>query len=39
MIADTGDIIDNDDGSLKGGRMGVYCDSQEDIMWSALSYK
>jgi len=39
MIADTGDIIDNDQDSLKGGRIGVYCDSQENIMWSALSYK
>ena len=39
LVADTGDIRDNDQGSLKGGRLGVYCDSQEDITWSALSYR
>ena len=39
LVADTGDIWDNDQGSLKGGRLGVYCDSQEDITWSALSYR
>ena len=39
LIVDTGDIIDEGDQSLKGGRLGVYCDSQEKITWSALSYK
>ena len=24
---------------LRGGRLGVYCDSQEAIVWSALSYR
>eukprot|EP00092_Neocalanus_flemingeri_P009610 GFUD01010342.1.p1 GENE.GFUD01010342.1~~GFUD01010342.1.p1 ORF type:complete len:223 (+),score=63.41 GFUD01010342.1:82-669(+) len=39
MIADSGNIIDDGDGSLRGGRLGVYCDSQEQIIYSALSYK
>ena len=38
-IADSGDIFDNGPESLRGGRLGVYCDSQEKITWSALSYK
>ena len=32
-----GNITDTD--SLKRGRLGVYCDSQQNIRWSALSYK
>ena len=39
LIQDSGDIIDNGPESLRGGRLGVYCDSQEQITWSALSYK
>ena len=39
LIIDTEDIFDNTEDSLKGGRLGVYCDSQEDIIWSALSYR
>ena len=39
MIEDSGDIFDNGPESLKGGRLGVYCDSQEKITWSALSYR
>ena len=39
LIADSGDIIDDGVNSLRGGRLGVYCDSQEQITWSALSYK
>ena len=39
LIADSGDIIDNGPDSLKGGRLGVYCDSQENIIWSALMYR
>ena len=38
-IADSGNIIDDGPTSLKGGRLGVYCDSQEQITWSALNYK
>ena len=29
----TGTIIDESDGVLRGGRLGVYCDSQEKITW------
>ena len=39
LVADTGDIIDNGEGSLRGGRMGVFCYSQQSITWSALSYR
>ena len=39
LIEDSGDIIDDGDESLKGGRLGVYCDSQQEITWSALSYR
>ena len=39
QLHDSGDIVDNGPESLRGGRLGVYCDSQENIMWSALSYK
>ena len=39
LIEDSGDIIDNGAESLRGGRLGVYCDSQEGITWSALSYR
>lgn len=39
MIEDSGDIFDNGPESLKGGRLGVYCDSQQEITWSALSYR
>ena len=39
QIADSGDILDDGPDSLRGGRLGVYCDSQEQITWSALSYK
>ena len=39
LVVDTGDIRDEGGASLKGGRLGVYCDSQEDITWSALSYR
>ena len=38
-IADSGDILDDGPESLRGGRLGVYCDSQEQITWSALSYR
>ena len=39
LLHESGDILDNGAESLRGGRLGVYCDSQESIMWSALSYK
>ena len=39
LLHESGDIVDNGAESLRGGRLGVYCDSQESIMWSALSYK
>ena len=34
-------IYDNDVGgpAYKGGRIGVYCDSQALVTWSALSFK
>ena len=39
LLHDTGDIIDNGEEALRGGRMGVFCYSQQDITWSALSYR
>ena len=39
LIADSGNIIDDGQDSLRGGRLGVYCDSQELITWAALSYR
>ena len=38
-IADSGNVIDIGTDALKGGRLGVYCDSQELVTWSALSYR
>lgn len=39
LMADSDVIIDNGENSLKGGRVGVYVDSQEGVTWSALSYR
>ena len=39
LLLDTGDLIDSSNATLKGGRLGVFCMSQEDITWSALSYR
>ena len=39
LVLDSGNIIDTGADRLSGGKLGVYCDSQESIMWSALSYK
>ena len=36
LIQDTGDIFDMSSKSLKGGRIGVWCNSQEKITWSFL---
>lgn len=39
LAVDSGNIIDNGKDSFKGGRLGVYCDSQGLITWSALTYR
>ncbi|XP_076289321.1 cartilage oligomeric matrix protein-like isoform X1 [Lasioglossum baleicum] len=36
LIADSGDLHDL---TLKGGRLGVYCFSQEKITWSDMDYR
>jgi len=36
LAADSGKILDD---SIKGGRLGVFCFSQEKIIWSNLEYK
>ena len=33
------EVYDTSEDRLRGGRMGVYCDSQQEIIWSALSYR
>ena len=38
-IVDTGDISDSNPDRLMGGKLGVYCDSQQEITWSALRYR
>merc|ERR1719308_706496 len=39
LLLDTGDVIDSSSETLRGGRLGVFCMSQEDITWSALTYR
>uniref|UniRef100_A0AAQ5Z5N0 Cartilage oligomeric matrix protein n=1 Tax=Amphiprion ocellaris TaxID=80972 RepID=A0AAQ5Z5N0_AMPOC len=36
MVADTGVIID---ATMRGGRLGVFCFSQENIIWANLRYR
>ena len=33
------EVVDSGADRLRGGRLGVYCDSQEAVVWSALSYR
>ena len=33
------EIVDNGAESLRGGRLGVYCASQDSVLWSALRYR
>lgn len=39
LVLDSGNIIDTGADRLSGGKLGVYCDSQENISWSALRYR
>ena len=36
LVADSGNIVDK---THQGGRLGVYCFSQENIIWSDLVYR
>ncbi|XP_025066099.1 cartilage oligomeric matrix protein [Alligator sinensis] len=36
MVADTGVVLDT---TMRGGRLGVFCFSQENIIWSNLRYR
>ncbi|XP_069506231.1 thrombospondin-3 [Ambystoma mexicanum] len=36
LVADSGVVIDS---SMRGGRLGVFCFSQENIIWSNLQYR
>lgn len=36
LVADSGVIVDT---SMRGGRLGVFCFSQENIIWSNLQYR
>ena len=36
LVADSGVVIDT---SMKGGRLGAFCFSQEQVIWSNLGYR
>ncbi|XP_071476571.1 cartilage oligomeric matrix protein-like [Diadema antillarum] len=36
LIADSGYLVDT---TMRGGRVGLFCFSQEDIIWSRMTYK
>lgn len=36
IVADSGVVIDT---TMRGGRLGVFCFSQENIIWSNLRYR
>ncbi len=36
LVADSGVTIDT---TMRGGRLGVFCFSQENIIWSNLKYR
>lgn len=36
LVVDTGVIID---ATMRGGRLGVFCFSQENIIWANLRYR
>lgn len=36
LVADSGVVIDT---AMRGGRLGVFCFSQENIIWSNLQYR
>jgi hypothetical protein len=36
LVADSGVLVDT---SMRGGRLGVFCFSQEQIIWSNLGYR
>ena len=39
QLFDTGKVQDNTTSPLKGGRLGVFCFSQANVRFSALSYR
>lgn len=36
MVADSNVVVDT---TMRGGRLGVFCFSQENIIWSNLRYR
>lgn len=39
LLVDSQNLIDNGAQSLRGGRLGVFSDSQALVTWSALTYR